>query len=68
MMYDFNIFEQKAAQLIDSDRHADAIKLYLFMADGDDSLDAGYLGMKIAECYEGYRRCPMPLGTGMEGR
>jgi hypothetical protein len=52
MRYDFNVLEAKARELIDSGRSHDAIKIYLFMADGDPSLDAGYLGMKIAECYE----------------
>jgi len=28
------------------------LKMYLYMADGDHSLDAGYLGERIAECYE----------------
>jgi tetratricopeptide (TPR) repeat protein len=51
-MDDFNVLEQRAKDLMDSGRLHDAIKIYLFMADGDRSLDAGYLAMKIGECYE----------------
>jgi tetratricopeptide (TPR) repeat protein len=50
--YDSNALERRAQELIDSGRSHDAIKIYLFMADGDPSLDAGYLGMKLGECYE----------------
>jgi tetratricopeptide (TPR) repeat protein len=52
MRYDFNILEKRAQALIDSGRANDAIKIYLFMADSDPSLYAGYLAMRIAECYE----------------
>ena len=52
MKYDFNVLEKRAQELIDSGRSGDAIKIYLFMADGDASLDAGYLGKKLGECYE----------------
>lgn len=52
MRYDFNILEKRAKELINSGRMKDAIRIYLFMADGDPSLDAGYLGMKLGECYE----------------
>jgi tetratricopeptide (TPR) repeat protein len=50
--YDFNVLEARAKELVASNRHADAIKIYLFMADGDASLDAGYLAELIGECYE----------------
>jgi tetratricopeptide (TPR) repeat protein len=50
--YDFNVLEKRAKELLDENRPADAIKIYLFMADGDQSLDAGYLGLKIGQCYE----------------
>jgi hypothetical protein len=50
--YDFNVLERAAQDLIDSGRPADAIKIYLFMGDGDQSLDAGYLGKRLGECYE----------------
>jgi tetratricopeptide (TPR) repeat protein len=52
MKYDFNILERRADELIDSGRNKDAIRIYLFMADGDPSLDAGYLGKRLGECYE----------------
>lgn len=52
MAYDFNKLERVAASLKDADRHRDALRIYLFMADGDQSLDGGYLGERIAECYE----------------
>jgi tetratricopeptide (TPR) repeat protein len=50
--YDFNVLDRVAQELVDSGRHQDAIKIYLFMGDGDPSLDAGYLGKRIGECYE----------------
>jgi hypothetical protein len=52
MKFDFNVLERRAQELIGADRASDAIKIYLFMADGDLSLDAGYLAMRLAECYE----------------
>jgi hypothetical protein len=52
MRYDFNVLEKRAQELIDSGRSSEAIKIYLFMADGDPSLDGGYLGKRIGECYE----------------
>ena len=52
MRYDFNVLEKRAKELINSGRISDALKIYYFMADGDPSLDGGYLGMKIAESYE----------------
>jgi hypothetical protein len=50
--YDFNVLERRAKERLDDDRPADAVKIYLFMADGDPSLDAGYLGERIGQCYE----------------
>lgn len=52
MRFDFNVLETRAADLVKAGRPRDALRLYFFMADGDPSLDAGYLGKKIAECYE----------------
>ena len=52
MKLDFNRLERSAAKLMDLGRYQDALKVYFFMADGDPSLDAGWLGMKIGECYE----------------
>lgn len=53
MEYDFNELERRAEHLIASRRPQDAIKIYLHMADGDPSLDGGYLAKRIAQCYEG---------------
>jgi len=50
--YDFNHLDRIAKDLIATGKAADAIKIYLFMADGDQSLDAGYLGERLGECYE----------------
>jgi hypothetical protein len=50
--YDFNVLERRASELAGSGRPQDAIKIYLFMADGDPSLDGGYLAKMIAQCYE----------------
>jgi tetratricopeptide (TPR) repeat protein len=52
MDYDFNVLETRAAKLIEAERYQDAIKIYLFMADGDPSLDGGYLGERLGKCYE----------------
>jgi tetratricopeptide (TPR) repeat protein len=52
MRYDFNVLEKRANELIAAGKPGEAIKIYLFMGDGDPSLDAGYLGKRIGECYE----------------
>jgi tetratricopeptide (TPR) repeat protein len=52
MKYDFNILEQRANDFLESGRPKDAVRIYLFMADGDPSLDGGYLGKKLGEAYE----------------
>jgi hypothetical protein len=52
MKYDFNSLEEKAKNFLDSGRPHEAVKIYLYMADGDQSLDGGYLGKRIAQCYE----------------
>jgi len=52
MRYDFNVLERRAQQLLDQEEPGSALKIYLFMADGDPSLDGGYLGKRIAQCYE----------------
>ena len=50
--YDFNALERRAAALIDADRPREAMAIYLFMGDGDPSLDAGYLAERIGRCCE----------------
>lgn len=52
MLYNFNHLERIAKELIADEKVADAIKIYLFMADGDQSLDGGYLGERLGVCYE----------------
>jgi tetratricopeptide (TPR) repeat protein len=52
MSLDFNDLEKSASIFVSKKRYLDAIKIYLHMALGDPSLDAGYLGFKIGECYE----------------
>lgn len=52
MEYDFNVLEKKAKELIETGQPEVAARIYLFMADGDPSLDGGYLGEKLGECYE----------------
>lgn len=50
--YDFNVLEKAAGELLESGRPYDAMRTYLFMADGDNSLDGGHLGSRIGECLE----------------
>jgi tetratricopeptide (TPR) repeat protein len=50
--HDFNGLERRASVLLANGRTQDAIKVYLFMADDDRSLDGGYLGEKLGQCYE----------------
>jgi tetratricopeptide (TPR) repeat protein len=52
MSFDFNELEAVAAESITAGRFEDALRIYLFMADGDPSLDGGYLGGRIGTCYE----------------
>lgn len=52
---DSNKLERTASSLIEEGRPKDALRIYLFMADGDPSLDGGYLGGRIARCYEELR-------------
>jgi hypothetical protein len=52
MEYDFNKLEKKAEELLHAGLPHEAVKIFLFMADGDQSLDGGYLAKRIAQCYE----------------
>jgi uncharacterized protein involved in tolerance to divalent cations len=52
MIYNFNLLERRAREFLGANQPAEAMKIYLFMADGDQSLDAGYLGEKIGHCCE----------------
>ena len=52
MRFDFNILQRRASELVALGRYSDALRIYIFMVDGDNSLDGGHFGVKIAECYE----------------
>ena len=51
-MIDFNKLELAAVSLKSRGMFKEALRIYFYMADGDSSLDGGYLGGRIAECYE----------------
>ena len=55
---DFNALETVAAKAIHEQRFKDAIRVFLFMSDGDPSLDAGYLAERIGHCYEALNDIP----------
>jgi tetratricopeptide (TPR) repeat protein len=50
--YDFNVLEQSARKFVQAGEFQNAIAIYLYMGDGDPSLDAGYLGFQIGTCLE----------------
>lgn len=50
MAYDFNKLEMRALELAEAGSINDALRIYLWMADGDSSFDGGYLGGRIGEC------------------
>lgn len=52
MQYYPNQLEARAAKLREAGRDRDAMAIYLHMADGDPSLEAGYLAMQIGACCE----------------
>lgn len=51
-MKDFNELENAAQARMQSGDYRNALNIYLFMADGDPSLDGGYLAEQIGRCYE----------------
>jgi tetratricopeptide (TPR) repeat protein len=51
-----NLLEERANELYSRGQFQEACNIYIFMADGDASLDAGYLGMRLGECYERLNR------------
>jgi tetratricopeptide (TPR) repeat protein len=51
-MTDLNALELVASKAFKDGRYKDALRVYLFMSDGDPSLDAGYLAERVAECCE----------------
>lgn len=52
MDYDPNLLEKIANKLDKEGNYRDSIKLYLYMAAGDPSLDGGYIGKRLGELYE----------------
>jgi len=65
-LYNFNYLERQAKDLIASGKAADAIKIYLFMADGDQSLDD--ISVSVWESVMRRSATFMPQNIGMEGR
>ena len=51
-MIDFNELERRASRFFEAGRFQDAIAVYLSMADGDPSLDAGHLAYWVGRCRE----------------
>jgi tetratricopeptide (TPR) repeat protein len=49
---DFNDLERRAQVFFDAGRFREAAAIYFAMGDGDPSLDAGYLAMRIGKCHE----------------
>lgn len=50
--YDFNALQSAALKYFDQGDYRKAARIYIFMADGDPSLDGGYLGERLGQCYE----------------
>jgi hypothetical protein len=50
---DFNELERRARAFVNAGRFREAAAIYFAMGDGDPSLDAGYLAMRIGQCHEG---------------
>lgn len=50
--HDPNFLMRRARELAEQNAHYDALCIYLHMADGDCSLDGGWLGERIGECYQ----------------
>ena len=49
---DFNELETGAQKAFETGAFERAISIYTWMADGDQSLDGGYLAERLGECYE----------------
>jgi hypothetical protein len=49
---DYNVLEAAARDYRDAGDYESALRIYFYMADGDDGLDGGYLGERIGDCYE----------------
>ena len=51
-LIDFNELEYLAKQALETGNVERAAQIYAFMADGDTSLDGGYLGEQLGKCFE----------------
>jgi tetratricopeptide (TPR) repeat protein len=49
--FDFNDLEVSSDRHMKNGRYREALAIYFYIADGDPSLDAGYLAERIATCY-----------------
>jgi hypothetical protein len=49
---DLAALETSAMELLQRGRPADALKIFYRLAEGNLSLDGGYLGWRIGQCYE----------------
>ena len=49
---DFNALEIGARDAVQAGQIDRAIAIYIWMGTGDPSLDGGYLGQRLGECYE----------------
>lgn len=50
--FDIHVLEASAIELLQRGRPADALKIFYRLAEGNASLDGGYLGSRIGQCYE----------------
>lgn len=50
--YDQGALDASAMELLRRGRPADALKIFYHLAETDLSLDGGYLGWRIGQCYE----------------
>lgn len=48
---DFNVLELAAVRHMEAGRYQEALQIYYYMANGDPSLDGGYLAKRMAQCY-----------------
>ena len=49
---DLATLETSGMELLQRGRPADALKIFYRLAEGNPSLDGGYLGWRIGQCYE----------------
>lgn len=49
---EMSALQSSANELLQRGRPADALKIFYCLAEGDATLDGGYLGWRIGQCYE----------------